>query len=231
MTAPRARRAMPLVGVSRELVRAVLASVTALVALGGFLAGRAGSTVGVPGAPIEFVGGVPIGVAHTPAGAVAAVDDYLATEQETIDDDPGRFGALVAADYAAPIQTQALAAGESDRHDDPLAKPSSGGGARSFTVIGADRLDAYGGDAATVTTWAGQFYWGPGQTPVQVWALGQTTLAWTAGRWRVTAMRTLPGPGPAPAATPQAGPGDDSSSVFDRVLGGFTPVTYGAAGQ
>ena len=230
MTAPRERRATPPVGVSRGLVRAGLVSVTALVALGGFLAGRAGSVAG-PGAPIEFVGGVPVGVAHTPAGAVAAVDDYLATEQATVDDDPGRFSALVAVDYAAPIRPGVLAAAESDRHRDPVGIPERAGGERSFTVIGADRLDAYGDDAARVTTWAGQFYWGPGQTPAQVWALGQTTLAWTAGRWRVTAMRTLPGPGPAPAATPQAGPGDDSSSVFDRVLGGFTPVTYGAPGQ
>ena len=229
MTPIQARRSMPPVGLGRGLACAGLVSVTALAALGGVLAGRAGSTP--PGAPIEFVGGVPVGVADTPAGAVAAADEYLATEQETVGDDPGRFGALVAADYAAPIKAGALAAGESDRQGDSVGIPDRAGGARSFTVIGADRLDAYGDDAARVTTWAGQFYWGPGQTPAQVWALGQTTLAWTAGRWRVTAMRTLAGPGPAPAATPQAAPGDDSSTVFDRVLSGFTPVTYGAAGQ
>ena len=229
MTPIRARRSMPPVGLGRGLARAGLVSVAALAALGGVLAGRAGSTP--PGAPIEFVGGVPVGVADTPAGAVAAADEYLATEQQTVGDDPGRFGALVAADYAAPIKAGALAAGERDRHGDSVGIPDGAGGARSFTVIGADRLDAYGGGAATVSTWAGQIYWGPGRAPAQVWALGQTTLSWVGGRWRVTLMRTLGRPGPAPAATPQAGPGDDSSSVFDRVLGGFAPVTYGAAGH
>ena len=194
MTPIRARRSMPPVGPGRGLARAGLVSVTALAALGGVLAGRAGSTP--PGAPIEFARGVPVGVADTPAGAVAAADEYLATEQQTVGDEPGRFGALVAADYAAPIKAGALAAGERDRHGDSVGIPDRAGGARSFTVIGADRLDAYGGGVATVSTWAGQIYWGPGRTPAQVWALGQTTLC-VGGR----AVAGDPHEDPGPART------------------------------
>ena len=54
--------------------------------------------------PIEEVRGVPVGVEDTPAGAVAAAEDYLATEQATVERDPARFGALVSADYLARLR-------------------------------------------------------------------------------------------------------------------------------
>jgi hypothetical protein len=202
---------------------------TLAVGIAGFLAGRAG-LAGAPSPPIDLRDGVPVGAVHSPGGAVAAADSYLAVEQQTVERDPARFAALVAADYASDIRSGSLASAEVDRRNDPIGMALWARGGESYTVIGAHRLDAYTGERATVTTWAGQVYWGPGQPPTQTWALGRTMLAWTSGRWSVRAMSTLPNPGPSPAAVPQAGPGDDSASRFDTLLDGFTPVTYYATG-
>lgn len=222
-------RVSPPPGIAPRRAGWLVATLTLAGGIAGFVAGHAGSA-GAPSAPIELHDGVPVGVEHSPLGAVAAADNYLAAEQQTVERDPARFAGLVAADYASDIRSDSLASAEADRRNDPIGMALWARGGESFTVIGAHRLDAYTGDRATVTTWAGQIYWGPGQPPAQTWALGQTTLAWVGGRWRVREMSTLPTPGPSPAATPQAGPGNDSASRFDALLRGFTLVIYEATG-
>jgi len=216
------------VRLTRRHRRAGLVTVTALLLAGSFLAGRTGS---VPAAdPIETIGGVPVGIEHSPAGAVAAADEYVAAEQQTVERSPARFAALVSADYVQSAQASSLAAASSDRQRDPAGMALWAGGGESFTVIGAHRLDWYRRDSARVTTWAGQIFWGPRQAPSQVWAIGRTTLVWRGGRWRVSAISTLPEPAPVPAALPQADARDDSREVFETQLQGFTPVSYGTAG-
>jgi hypothetical protein len=205
-----------------------LALVAAALATAGFLAGR-GADVTSPD-PIQTHGGVPVGVEHSRGGAVAAADSYLATEQAAVERDPATFAALVSADYAKGLRAGALAAAEQDRRLDPRGMALWASGGRSFTVIGAHRLDWYRGEEAQVTAWAAQIFWGAGEPPAQAWSLARITLQWSDGRWRVTVMSTLPAAIPAPASLPQAAPSDDSASTFARELAGFSPVSYGSPG-
>jgi hypothetical protein len=205
-----------------------LALVGLVVAAAGFLVGSAAPTA-VPD-PVETEGGVPVGVDHSPAGAVVASDEYVATEQATVERDPTRLTVLVTEDWTDQLKASSLAAGGEDRLRDPAGMELWASGGQSFTTVAAHRLDLYRGDAAEVTTWAAQIFWGPGQPPSQVWALGQTNLLWRDGRWEVSAMSTLPTPAPAPAALPQAGSLDDTAGDFYSRLNGFSPVSYGRPG-
>jgi hypothetical protein len=171
---------------------------------------------------------VPVGVEHSPAGAVAAADGYVATEQATVERDPARFAAFVSQDYPPPVKANSLAAARDDRLHDPAGMRLWASGGESFTTVAAHRLNWYRRDAAQVTTWAGQVFWGPHQPPSQVWALGRTDLAWRDSRWVVTDMTTLPATAPAPAALPQDGPADDTADDFHSRLNGFVPVSYGS---
>jgi hypothetical protein len=191
-----------------------------------FFAGQ-GSPNAAPD-PIQMRDGVPVGVGHSQGGAVAAADDYLATEQASVERDPERFQTLVSDDYTTALRESALMGGLADREQDPRGMRLWARGGQSFTVIGAHRIDWYRGDRVQVTAWAGQIFWGPGQPPCQVWSLGQVTLVWRQARWQVTAMSTLPAPAPAPAELPQASAADDSGAAFNAELGGFTPVSYGS---
>jgi len=212
-------------GTSRRRTSLFISGVV-LLATAAFFAGRSAPTP-VPD-PIQARGGVPVGMVRSPGGAVAAADDYLASEQASIERDPPRFAALVNEDYQSSLRADALAAATTDRTRDPGGMALWASGGRSFVVIGAHRLDRYRPDSAQVTTWAGQIFWGPGQAPCQVWALGRITLVWRADHWQVSAMSTLAGPAPAPGSLPQAAPGDDSAQAFDSQLDGFSPVSYGS---
>lgn len=199
--------------------------------LGGcFAAGRATSSAGGRPNPIVLEHGIPVGVQRTPQGAVAAADEYLAVEQETVERDPARFGSVVRVDYAPSVRQSTVAAGAADRSSDPAGMALWANGGQSFTVIGASRLDWYRSGEAQVTLWGGQVFWGPGRPPTQAWALAQTTLVWRHGRWLVLAMLTLPAPAPSPAALSGADPGAETSTAFDSQLRGFTSVSYGAPG-
>jgi hypothetical protein len=203
-----------------------LAIVAIALAATGFMAGTT-APAATPD-PVQTRAGVPIGVEHTPAGAVAAADEYVATEQATVERDPARFAALVSKDYVASVRAGSLAAGRDDRLRDPAGMKLSASGGESFTTVAAHRLDWYRSSAAQVTTWAGQVFWGPHQPPSQVWALGRTDLIWRNGRWEVSGMSTLPTPAPAPAALPQDGPTDDTAADFYARLNGFVAVSYGS---
>jgi hypothetical protein len=205
-----------------------VALVALVVAAAGFLVGSAAPTA-VPD-PIETQGGVPVGVDHSPPGAVVAADEYVATEQANVERDPTRLTALVAEDWTEQLKPSSLAAGREDRLRDPAGVELWAAGGQSFTTVAAHGLDWYRGDTAEVTTWAAQIFWGPGQPPSQVWALGRTDLVWRDRRWEVSAMTTLPVQAPAPAALPQAGPLDDTARDFYSQLTGFSPVSYGRPG-
>ena len=227
MTVAEAGYRPPPIGPSRRQAQAAALVVCVAVAATGFLVGRSAGHQRA-GSPIALVEGVPTGVERSPAGALAAADSYLALEQQTVERDPSRFAMLVRLDYAPSIRAASLASAEAERRSDPPGITLPAGGDRSFTVIGAHRLDYYRADSAQVTTWACQIYWKPGQQPEQVWRLGQTTLAWSRARWLITGMRTVPGIAPTPASTPQADPRDDTTRLFDNLLAGFSPVSYGA---
>ena len=216
----------PPAGVSRRNKAVAITAITGLMTAGAFMVG---TVVPVrPVDPIELRAGVPVGVEHSAAGAVAAADEYVASEQQVVERDPTRFAALVSQDYDASIRQGALAAARSDRSRDPrgISLWLAGGG--SYTAVAAHRLEWYRGDSAQVTTWAVQVFWGPRQPPCQVWGLGSTTLIWRGGGWRVTSMSTLPIAAPTPAAVPQASAADSSAAHFSSELEGFSEVGYGS---
>ena len=62
---------------------------------------------------IELIDGVPVGVQDTPAGALAAADNYLALASQSVEQDPAVFAALVAQAYAPQARGRTLAAGRS----------------------------------------------------------------------------------------------------------------------
>jgi hypothetical protein len=223
----RDRRDRPLpAGISPAHKALGLALVTLLAATVAFLAGGAASAL--PGDPIQTRAGIPVGVDHSPAGAVAAADEYVASEQSTVERDPASFAALVAQDYPGWLRQSALAGARADRQTDPGGMRLWADGGQSFITIGAHRLDWYRGASAQVTLWVGQIFWGPGQQPCQVWVLRRAELVWRRGQWEVNSMAALPTAAPAPAELPQASTADTSGAAASSELGGFTPVSYGS---
>src|SRR5205085_8118152 len=129
---------------ARQAMRAIkpVGSLTLLagILVGCFAAGRA--TVGAAGSPnpIALERGIPVAVQRTPRGAVAAADEYLAVEQETVERDPVRFASMVKADYAPSIRRSTIATGAANRRSDPIGMALWANGGQSFTLIAASRL-------------------------------------------------------------------------------------------
>lgn len=200
-----------------------------LLALGlaGVLEFRSSEPPSSAGA-LRLVDGVPVGVQHTPAGALAAADNYVAVASQSIEQDPLVFSALVAQAYAPQARPGALAQARQIRAGDAQNMANYRDGGRGIAVIAARRLDGYTSESATVTSWLGGVVWGPQLAPRQTWNLVDTTLRWQAGRWLVLSSVTDPTPAPVPSIVYLDGP-NDRAPAFDR-LAGMTAPFYGTAG-
>jgi hypothetical protein len=209
---------------------AAAAGTLALLALGGFLAGRSLAPATQPADPVTTIRGIPVVVDHSPAGALAAADNYVAVSYATVERNPRLDEQLIDTVYAPAIRNSAIGGAAAVRNQNATAMSLWAHGGHNVSLIGARRLDYYRGDEAQVTTWSVDVFWGPGRPPKQAWVLTQTSLRWTRGRWLVTSTATLPTPGPVPAMTPQATALNDSERTFDRDLAGFSAPMYGAAG-
>jgi hypothetical protein len=209
--------------------RAVAAAVILVVtAFAGFLIGAARGD-GPPGGATVLRDGVPVGVLHTRAGALAAADHYLVADLQTIERAPDLYAVLVREAFASDVQPSALAQAASLRESDSAGMTLWAAGGHSLTLIGGHRLERYRLGRPVVTAWVGTVYWGPGQPPKQAWSLARLALIWTGGRWRVTGLVTTSAqPAPVPARTPQAAPATDNTRLFDSSLAGFTSVDSGA---
>jgi hypothetical protein len=210
---------------SGALIALITASLVAFVLLGMDLAGRSGGR-GSATAAIELEGGVPVGVKHTPGGALAAADDYLAESAQTLEQDPSAFGQLVAKVYAPSARAQTLAAAQQLRLSDAAGMGNYSEGGRGLAVVAARRLDRYTPSSATVTSWLAGFVWGPRVSPRQSWHLVDTTLVWRSGRWLVASSQTDATPAPAPAIVYLDGH-NDSLAAFSE-LAGMTAPFYGS---
>lgn len=188
--------------------------------------GGGGSRAGAQ--TVELVGGVPVGVKDTAAGALAAADNYVALSSQSIEQDPSLFATLVAQVYAPGVREKTLAQAAQIRAADAQNMRNYSEGGHGIAVIAARRLDAYTPQTATVTSWLAGFVWGPRLSPRQSWNLIDTTLSWQSGRWLVTASETDRTPAPVPAIVFVNG-GNDRSQAFDR-LAGMTAPFYGSAG-
>ncbi len=202
--------------------------VLAVVVLLGVVLVSGGSTGGRrPVGAVELVGGVPVGVQHTPGGALAAADNYLAVASQSVEQAPVMFAALIAQAYAPGIRASTLAQAQQLRVSDVQNISNYRQGGRGIAVVAARRLDSYTPGQATVTSWLGGFEWGPHLAPRQTWNLVDTTLQWEAGRWLVEASSTDPALAPVPSIVYVDG-GNDRVGAFAR-LAGMTGPLYGSA--
>lgn len=201
-----------------------------LLGLAAFLLGRTISPAASSAALVAEMSGIPIGVQHSPMGALAAADNYVAVSYDSVERKPSLDTLLIGTVYAPAIRTSAITGAATVRAQNPAGMSLWAHGGQNLSVIGARRLDYYEGDDAQVTTWNVDVFWGPGRPPKQAWVLTQTSLRWSGGRWLVTATTTLPTPGPVPALTPQATAANDSADAFATNLAGFQAPDYGAAG-
>jgi hypothetical protein len=207
-----------------------VAGTVAVLALAAFMLGHALAPAASSRDPIENASGIPVGVDHSPAGALAAADSYVAASYESVERNPARDAQLIKAIYAPAIRASAISGATAVRARNAAGMRLWARGGRNLSVVGARRLDYYRGDAAQVSTWNVDVFWGPGRPPKQEWVLTQTSLRWSGGRWLVAETETLPVAGPVPALTPQATPSNDSATAFGTDLAGFSAPSYGAAG-
>ena len=204
-----------------------LVTLVLMLLLAGVLGPGGAGPGSAPGA-IELSHGVPVGVEHTRAGALAAADNYLALASQSIEQDPAMFAALVAQAYAPEARSRTLAQAQQLRTGDTQNMTNYQQGGRGIAVIAARRLDSYTPASATVTTWLGGFVWGPSLSPRQSWNLVDTTLRWQAGRWLVVSSNTDPTPAPVPSIVYVDG-SNDRAPAFGR-LAGMTAPFYGTGG-
>ncbi len=199
----------------------------------------AGVVPGGPGATrpggLQLVAGVPVGYAHTDAGAVSAATNYaiayggpamFVPAQRRIIVDATTDPATRAAQQVQQDQQTALYSATADKFGlDQQGRPTAPGVefvARELPV-GA-RLVAYTPDTAVVAVWEDGLVGlaGTGTTrPVQEgWGTTTVTLRWAAGDWKWTAGSFTPGPTPITGVqTPS-----DPQAIADAVdeFGGFS---------
>jgi hypothetical protein len=201
---------------------ALCALVVALAAAGVFAGGDG------PGAAVRLVQGVPVGVRDTPAGALAASDNYVALAAQSIEQDPGVFAVLVAQAYTPSARARALEQARALRAGDAQNMGNYGEGGRGLAVVAARRLDGYTPAAAMVATWLGGFVWGPRLAPRQTWDLVDTALRWQGGRWLVASSQVQATPAPVPSIVYVQGD-NNTAAAFARLAGMSAPF-YGTAG-
>jgi hypothetical protein len=207
---------------------AVLGVLTLLFVLLAMELLEGGTGQSSPSGALELIDGVPVGVAHTPAGALAAADNYLAVSSQSIEQDPRAFAALVAQGYAPAVRARTLAEAEKVRAADPQNMANYAEGGRGIALIAGRRLDGYSAQSATITSWLAGFVWGPNISPRQTWNLVDTTLRWQSGRWLVVSSRTDSTPAPVPSVVYVEG-SNDRTPAFAR-LAGMTAPYYAAGG-
>jgi hypothetical protein len=210
-----------------ERARIAIAAALAVGALAiGVLIGHLSKEAAAP-TVVTTIGGIPVGTADTPAGALAAADNYLAIGSQSVEQNPSLFARLVAVAYAPGTRARTLRQADELRRDDQADMANYQGGGRALAVIAARRIDSYTRERASVTSWLGGFVWGPGLSPRQSWNLVQTTLAFEHGRWLVVSSQAENTPAPVPSVVYVDG-NNNQSTTFDARLAGMTAPFYGA---
>lgn len=170
-----------------------------------------------------------MGVEHSPAGALAAADNYLALSSQTLEQDPQLFESLVAQVYAPEARSSALAEAQRIRASDLQDMANYREGGRGVAIVAARRLDRYSPKMATITSWLAGVIWGPHLPPRQSWNLIDTTLRWGSGRWLVVSSSTSTAPAPVPSIVYVDG-ANERYQAFARLQGMSAPL-YGTAPQ
>jgi hypothetical protein len=176
--------------------------------------------------PIRLEHGVPVGVLDTPVGALAAAENYVGAEDNSLLS-PIELRRVVdtvwapaerPVELAQPFPAAALA-----------GKPATFAGLKLTGAIAADKLEAYSPGSAQVAVWHEITIWSPSVEPTQRWSNDTVTLAWDGGRWLVTSRAAAPDPAtPVPAWTSGTAT-DRTSQAFDARLAGMSAPYYGGA--
>jgi hypothetical protein len=211
---PRATRPVRLVAIALVPVAMFAAA---------FAAGRASAGHRVGAAAIQIRAGLPVGVLHTPPGALAAADNYVAAGM-TASLDQTRLQEFADALVQPAARGELLrASAQLDRRSAPPP------GTRALTTLVGHALRAYTADTARVTTWEVGSYWGPSLAPRQYWALADLVLRWSGGRWWIVSLdERVPGPVPALIA---ARSGATTAAAWDVGLDGMSAPYYGAGSR
>lgn len=164
---------------------------------------RAGPPPRLGPGPTRVVTGIPLGFAHSQAGAVAALsaDSAVLSEPNTLLDRSRRAHVLrliATPRYAATFGGAAGAAIDASARALPPVY---------FSAPIAYRVLAYDGQTATIEGWGVSVAGGASGPPRATWGTSVTTARWTGGDWKVDASRTTAGPTPAlaPGVKPSNG--------------------------
>jgi hypothetical protein len=203
------------------LVAGAVLAIAALLAV-GFIAGRSSApssggraqVVNVqsgPG-PTHVVNGVPVGYAHTQAGAVAAATNFLMVVDGSLITQPAKYRAAIDT-LSAP---EAKAKQESDAEKALTGFQNATGFAtyasQGRTVVDrvaplAYHVDSDDGRTVQVSIWAEGILAVDGVLPLkETWSTSRVTVEWTGNDWR---MSSLGGPvadsfGPVPTVVQAA---------------------------
>jgi hypothetical protein len=170
--------------------------------------------------PIRLDQGIPVGVLHTPVGALAAGANYMALERRTSATAPAEFRRLLELGWVPSARAVELAAAQQAVLQTPPPR-----GVHLLTGVAAGKVERYRSDTAQLKLWTEAVYWSAAVAPTQTWALDELALRWSDGRWQVSAHTTDAAPVPGWATAYQ---GNDTSRAFDADLEGMTAPYYGA---
>jgi hypothetical protein len=197
-----------------------------LVAVGAFVAGYDGGSKTASPNPIRLEHGIPIGVVDTPAGAVAAADNYLVSEDDALLSRV-RIRAVISAVWASDARSAELS--QPFPTAARLAKPATFPGLRLTAAVAATRIESYTPQASEVRVWHEITLWSPTIEPTQRWELDTVTLVWSMDRWLIASRSSTPDrQTPVPAWT-SGGPADRTSQAFDARLVGMSGPYYGGS--
>ena len=200
-----------------SLVAAPVAAAVFAVALA---AGEATVHSTADPSPIHLEEGIPVGVLHTPAGALADGANYMAVERRSAATAPAEFRRLLALAWAPSARSTELDAAQQAVRQAPAPE-----GVHLLTAVVAGRVEQYRGDTARVELWSEAVYWSAAIAPTQTWSLDELSLQWSDGRWQVSAHTTAEAPVPGWASVYHA---NDTSHSFDEALKGMSAPYYGA---
>jgi hypothetical protein len=155
----------------------------------------------------RVVNGIPIGFAHTPAGAVAALNAYnavLASAATLVNARRERriLRQVATPAYAASFGGPAIAENTAARASAPRV---------FFVAPIAYRIASYDAGTAVVSGYGVSMSGTDKRPPRAAWGRSVTTAIWSGDRWRISASTTTPGPSPALAT------GEEPSSTADFV--------------
>jgi hypothetical protein len=201
----------------------VVAVALLVVAAGALLLGyQTALTVTRPN-PIRLEDGVPVGVVDTPVGAIAAAENYLASEDD----------ALLSRTEIRRVVDTVWAPAERDvelAQPFPAAglagKPATFPGLQLSAAVAGAKLDSYTPQSAQVVVWHEITLWSPSVEPTQRWSLDTVMLVWDQGRWLIASRTAAPdSQTPVPAWT-SGTPPDSTSDAFDTRLAGMSAPYY-----